>query len=152
MKVEVVFFIFRIFELQGIRVVTIAPGLFDTPLLASLPEKVREFLAKTVPNPSRLGYPDEYAQVNSIFNVWVLIWMCEYFEFIQIYLLLFPNYFSLPFTLSTTKCLMERPFDWMEPWGCSRSYKTSNIFVSNFNHPVSNIFTHSVLRHLAILI
>merc|ERR1711972_967253 len=35
---------------QGIRVNTIAPGLFDTPLLASLPEKVRAFLAKTVPN------------------------------------------------------------------------------------------------------
>lgn len=48
---------------QGIRVVTIAPGLFDTPLLASLPQKVREYLAKTVPNPSRLGYPDEYAQL-----------------------------------------------------------------------------------------
>jgi len=48
---------------QGIRVVTIAPGLFDTPLLASLPEKVRVFLAKTVPNPSRLGYPEEYAQM-----------------------------------------------------------------------------------------
>lgn len=47
----------------GIRVVTIAPGLFDTPLLASLPEKVRVYLAKTVPNPSRLGYPEEYAQL-----------------------------------------------------------------------------------------
>ena len=46
---------------HGIRVVTIAPGLFNTPLLASLPEKVRNFLAKTVPNPSRLGHPDEYA-------------------------------------------------------------------------------------------
>merc|ERR1712038_2170530 len=48
---------------QGIRVVTIAPGLFDTPLLASLPEKVRAFLAKNVPNPSRLGDPDEYAHL-----------------------------------------------------------------------------------------
>merc|ERR1712088_19523 len=48
---------------QGIRVNCIAPGLFDTPLLQSLPEKVREFLAKTVPNPSRLGDPDEYAQL-----------------------------------------------------------------------------------------
>ena len=46
---------------QGIRCVTIAPGLFDTPLLASLPEKVQNFLAKNVPCPSRLGYPDEYA-------------------------------------------------------------------------------------------
>ena len=39
------------------------PGLFDTPLLASLPEKVRNFLAKTVPFPQRLGSPDEYAQL-----------------------------------------------------------------------------------------
>lgn len=46
---------------QGIRVVTIAPGLFDTPLLASLPEKVRNFLAMNVPNPSRLGNPDEFS-------------------------------------------------------------------------------------------
>ncbi|XP_038061271.1 3-hydroxyacyl-CoA dehydrogenase type-2-like [Patiria miniata] len=48
---------------QGIRVCTIAPGLFDTPLLASLPEKVRTFLARMIPFPSRLGYPDEYAHM-----------------------------------------------------------------------------------------
>lgn len=48
---------------QGIRVNCIAPGLFDTPLLQSLPEKVRAFLAKTVPNPSRLGNPDEFAML-----------------------------------------------------------------------------------------
>jgi len=48
---------------MGVRVNTIAPGLFDTPLLASLPEKVRSFLASTVPFPSRLGYPDEYAHL-----------------------------------------------------------------------------------------
>jgi len=47
----------------GIRVVTIAPGLFETPLLASLPEKVRSYLASTVPFPSRLGLPDEYAHL-----------------------------------------------------------------------------------------
>ncbi|CAH1401568.1 unnamed protein product [Nezara viridula] len=46
---------------QGIRVVTIAPGLFDTPLLSSLPEKVRNFLAKSIPYPQRLGKPEEYA-------------------------------------------------------------------------------------------
>ena len=46
-----------------IRVCTIAPGLFNTPLLASLPEPVKESLAKTVPNPSRLGDPDEYGQL-----------------------------------------------------------------------------------------
>jgi len=43
-----------------IRVVTIAPGLFDTPLLASLPEEARESLGRQVPHPSRLGNPDEY--------------------------------------------------------------------------------------------
>ncbi|KAF4526133.1 hypothetical protein B566_EDAN012444 [Ephemera danica] len=48
---------------QGIRVCTIAPGLFDTPLLASLPDKVRAFLAKSIPFPQRLGKPDEYAQL-----------------------------------------------------------------------------------------
>ncbi len=48
---------------MGVRVCTIAPGLFDTPLLASLPEKVKKMLAETVPFPSRLGHPDEYAQL-----------------------------------------------------------------------------------------
>jgi len=43
-----------------IRVVTIAPGLFDTPLLAGLPEPARVSLGKQVPHPSRLGDPDEY--------------------------------------------------------------------------------------------
>ena len=53
----------RDFASQGIRVMTIAPGLFETPLLLALPEKVRKFLAQTVPFPSRLGLPDEYAQL-----------------------------------------------------------------------------------------
>ncbi|SHL24044.1 NAD(P)-dependent dehydrogenase, short-chain alcohol dehydrogenase family [Pseudonocardia thermophila] len=44
-----------------IRVVTIAPGLFETPLLASLGEEVRQSLGKQVPHPSRLGQPAEYA-------------------------------------------------------------------------------------------
>lgn len=43
-----------------IRVMTIAPGLFDTPLLASLPEEAKASLGKQVPHPSRLGNPDEY--------------------------------------------------------------------------------------------
>jgi NAD(P)-dependent dehydrogenase (short-subunit alcohol dehydrogenase family) len=43
-----------------IRVVTIAPGLFDTPLLAGLPDEARESLGKQVPHPARLGRPDEY--------------------------------------------------------------------------------------------
>jgi 3-hydroxyacyl-CoA dehydrogenase/3-hydroxy-2-methylbutyryl-CoA dehydrogenase len=46
---------------SGIRVCTIAPGLFDTPLLAGLPEEHRQVLASTIPFPPRLGYPDEYA-------------------------------------------------------------------------------------------
>ncbi|XP_014397479.1 PREDICTED: 3-hydroxyacyl-CoA dehydrogenase type-2 [Myotis brandtii] len=48
---------------MGIRVITIAPGLFGTPLLTSLPEKVRNFLASQVPFPSRLGHPAEYAHL-----------------------------------------------------------------------------------------
>ncbi|MCU0490264.1 MAG: 3-hydroxyacyl-CoA dehydrogenase [Chloroflexaceae bacterium] len=44
----------------GIRVVTIAPGIFDTPLLAGMPEEVRQSLGQQVPFPSRLGRPDEY--------------------------------------------------------------------------------------------
>jgi NAD(P)-dependent dehydrogenase (short-subunit alcohol dehydrogenase family) len=47
----------------GIRVVTIAPGLFDTPLLALLPEEARESLGRSIPFPSRLGLPGEYAQL-----------------------------------------------------------------------------------------
>lgn len=47
----------------GIRVMTIAPGLFGTPLLTSLPEKVRNFLASQVPFPNRLGDPAEYAHL-----------------------------------------------------------------------------------------
>merc|ERR1711937_635771 len=43
-----------------IRVNTIAPGLFDTPLLAALPEKARLTLAAGVPHPSRLGDPEEF--------------------------------------------------------------------------------------------
>ncbi len=43
-----------------IRVVTIAPGLFDTPLLAGLPEPAKASLGAQVPHPSRLGKPDEY--------------------------------------------------------------------------------------------
>ncbi len=45
----------------GIRVVTIAPGLFDTPLLAGLPEDVKKVLGAQVPFPSRLGNPSEFA-------------------------------------------------------------------------------------------
>jgi NAD(P)-dependent dehydrogenase (short-subunit alcohol dehydrogenase family) len=47
----------------GIRVNTIAPGLFDTPLLAALPEEARQKLGAGVPFPQRLGQPPEYAQL-----------------------------------------------------------------------------------------
>ncbi len=47
----------------GIRVNTIAPGLFDTPLLAALPEEARQKLGAGVPFPQRLGQPSEYAQL-----------------------------------------------------------------------------------------
>ena len=46
---------------EGIRVNTILPGIFNTPLLAGLPEKAQESLAQQVPFPKRLGRPDEYA-------------------------------------------------------------------------------------------
>ena len=46
---------------QGIRVMTIAPGIFDTPLLGTLPDPVRASLARQVPFPPRLGEPAEYA-------------------------------------------------------------------------------------------
>lgn len=46
---------------HGIRVVTIAPGIFDTPMMAGLPEEARESLGEQVPFPSRLGRPEEYA-------------------------------------------------------------------------------------------
>jgi NAD(P)-dependent dehydrogenase (short-subunit alcohol dehydrogenase family) len=47
----------------GIRIVTIAPGIFFTPMMASLPPNVQESLGKQVPFPSRLGKPEEYAHM-----------------------------------------------------------------------------------------
>jgi NAD(P)-dependent dehydrogenase (short-subunit alcohol dehydrogenase family) len=49
----------------GIRVLTIAPGLFLTPLLQSLPEDVQKSLGDSIPFPRRLGLPDEYAKLVS---------------------------------------------------------------------------------------
>jgi NAD(P)-dependent dehydrogenase (short-subunit alcohol dehydrogenase family) len=46
-----------------IRVCTIAPGIFDTPMLARLNEEIRASLGRSVPNPARLGKPDEFAQL-----------------------------------------------------------------------------------------
>lgn len=58
----------------GIRVMTIAPGVMETPMLAGLPEEARTSLEALVPHPSRLGKPEEYAQLvehilaNSLLN------------------------------------------------------------------------------------
>jgi NAD(P)-dependent dehydrogenase (short-subunit alcohol dehydrogenase family) len=48
---------------RQIRVCTIAPGIFDTPLLAKLPEHVRDALGASVPHPARLGQPNEFAMM-----------------------------------------------------------------------------------------
>ena len=53
----------REFADHGIRVVTIAPGLFDTPMFASLSEQVRQSLETQLPFPSRFGKPSEFAQM-----------------------------------------------------------------------------------------
>jgi 3-hydroxyacyl-CoA dehydrogenase / 3-hydroxy-2-methylbutyryl-CoA dehydrogenase len=53
----------REFAEYGIRIVTIAPGLFDTPILASLPNEARESLGKMVPFPKRLGKPIEFSNL-----------------------------------------------------------------------------------------
>ncbi|HDG98047.1 MAG: 3-hydroxyacyl-CoA dehydrogenase [Deltaproteobacteria bacterium] len=53
----------REFAELGIRVVTIAPGLFDTPMLRGLPDKVKDSLARMVPFPSRFGRPSEFAML-----------------------------------------------------------------------------------------
>jgi NAD(P)-dependent dehydrogenase (short-subunit alcohol dehydrogenase family) len=53
----------REFAPAGIRVNTIAPGLFATPLMGSLPPQVQESLGKSVPFPQRLGKPEEYARL-----------------------------------------------------------------------------------------
>ena len=47
----------------GVRVVTIAPGLFLTPLMAELPQPVQDSLAASIPFPKRLGKPEEFAQL-----------------------------------------------------------------------------------------
>ncbi len=49
----------------GIRVMSISPGLFNTPLMKTLPESVQESLGKSIPFPNRLGHPEEFAQLIS---------------------------------------------------------------------------------------
>ncbi len=53
----------REFAQHGIRVVSIAPGIFDTPMLAGLPSEARRSLGEQVPFPRRLGRPEEYAEL-----------------------------------------------------------------------------------------
>ena len=48
---------------SGIRVVTIAPGIFETPMMAAFPQEVQDALAKSVPFPPRLGRPAEFASL-----------------------------------------------------------------------------------------
>ena len=48
---------------KGVRVMTVAPGRFETPMMASLPEAAREALGSVTPFPSRLGRPQEYAEL-----------------------------------------------------------------------------------------
>ncbi|MFW6335066.1 MAG: 3-hydroxyacyl-CoA dehydrogenase [Desulfosalsimonas sp.] len=55
----------REFADRGIRVVTIAPGLFDTPMFAALPDKARQSLEKQLPFPPRFGRPSEFAMMVS---------------------------------------------------------------------------------------
>ena len=53
----------REFALYGIRVMAIAPGLFETPMLAGLSEKAQQSLIASIPFPKRLGQPSEFAQL-----------------------------------------------------------------------------------------
>jgi NAD(P)-dependent dehydrogenase (short-subunit alcohol dehydrogenase family) len=60
----------REFAAFGIRVNSIAPGIFRTPMVAGMPQDVQDSLGRQVPFPSRLGRPEEYAQlVQSIFEI-----------------------------------------------------------------------------------
>jgi len=55
----------REFSRVGIRVLTIAPGLFKTPLLSQLPEDIQESLGASIPFPSRLGTPEDFARLSA---------------------------------------------------------------------------------------
>jgi NAD(P)-dependent dehydrogenase (short-subunit alcohol dehydrogenase family) len=48
---------------NAIRVMTVAPGIFETPMLLGMPQEVQDALGQSVPFPSRLGRPDEYAHL-----------------------------------------------------------------------------------------
>jgi NAD(P)-dependent dehydrogenase (short-subunit alcohol dehydrogenase family) len=63
----------REFAAYGIRVMAIAPGIFHTPMMASLPQEAQDSLARQVPFPARLGRPEEFAQlVQAIFEIAML--------------------------------------------------------------------------------
>src|SRR5438874_2742281 len=62
-KAAVALAIARDLSRNGIRVCTIAPGIFETPMLMGLPKEAQESLGRQVPFPSRLGRPAEYAQL-----------------------------------------------------------------------------------------
>ena len=53
----------REFARSGIRVLTISPGIFETPMLRALSDEVQQSLAASIPFPSRLGTPAEYAKL-----------------------------------------------------------------------------------------
>jgi NAD(P)-dependent dehydrogenase (short-subunit alcohol dehydrogenase family) len=53
----------RDFMNEGIRINTVLPGIFDTPLMHRVPQPAKEALAASVPFPKRLGYPEEFAQL-----------------------------------------------------------------------------------------
>lgn len=53
----------REFARIGIRVLTVAPGIFRTPMLSSLPEEAQKALADSIPFPARLGEPSEFAEL-----------------------------------------------------------------------------------------
>jgi NAD(P)-dependent dehydrogenase (short-subunit alcohol dehydrogenase family) len=60
----------REFAQFGIRVVSLAPGIFGTPMLGAMPQEVQDSLGKQVPFPPRLGRPEEFAtMVQTIFEV-----------------------------------------------------------------------------------
>ncbi len=63
----------REFAALGIRVMSIAPGIFHTPMLAALPQEAQDSLARQVPFPARLGRPEEFARlVQAIFEIAML--------------------------------------------------------------------------------
>ena len=63
----------REFAAFGIRVMSIAPGIFHTPMLGALPQEIQDSLARQVPFPARLGRPEEYARlVQAIFEIAML--------------------------------------------------------------------------------